>query len=126
MKYLLAAAALLALSGTEAGAANCAADQVQYEDTCEPKPPPMGPRTTSPTPKQPCSVAVDRLGFCGTNNDRILPPPAYNKPFAGRLIENTALDMDDFAEVCSLHPQAAMALGCAIRFVPLRSSSAQF
>jgi len=99
MKYLLVATALLALSATAAEAVNCDADQVQYEDTCEPKPPPMGPRTA------------------GVMNNHILPPAEFDKPFTGRLIENQIDDMEEMANVCSPNPKAAQALGCNQRYI---------
>src|SRR5262245_15585357 len=40
----------------------------------------------------------------------------YDKPFPGRLTENTARDMDRLADLYSPNPQAASALGCSVRY----------
>ena len=41
----------------------------------------------------------------------------YDKPFAGALIDNTAFDMADMADLCSPHPHAERLLGCSVRFM---------
>jgi hypothetical protein len=41
------------------------------------------------------------------------PPPIYDKPFEGTLIENIARDMFDMERWCAPHPRAGSLIGCA-------------
>jgi len=41
------------------------------------------------------------------------PPPYWDHPFAGELIETTATTMDDMANWCAPHPRAYKLNGCA-------------
>jgi hypothetical protein len=36
----------------------------------------------------------------------LFPPPQYDKPYPGRVVENRAKDMEDMAALCAPHPQA--------------------
>jgi len=63
----------------------------------------------SAAPADACKT--DWLGLC--RNDRILPPPAYDKPFPGLLVEDTAHDKQDMARLCAPHPKADQLLGCS-------------
>jgi hypothetical protein len=47
----------------------------------------------------------------------LAPPPAYDNLSAGRLIENSARNMNERTEFCFPHPEADRALGCSARFV---------
>jgi hypothetical protein len=76
MKYLAAAAALLALTPAHADPAVPYAEWVKH----------------------------------------LFPPPQYDVPYPGRVIENRAIDMEDMAGLCAPHPQAGRLLGCSIRF----------
>ncbi len=62
-----------------------------------------------------CPPMLGKQDLCGLNDDLILPPPAYDYPYPGTLIEITAYDMTDMARLCHPNPFAAKALGCAQR-----------
>jgi hypothetical protein len=47
----------------------------------------------------------------------LFPPPQYDKPYPGRLVENRAIDMEDMAKLCAPHAQAGTLLGCSIKFM---------
>jgi hypothetical protein len=51
----------------------------------------------------------------GTYADIIFPPPEYDKPFAGRVIETTVTDMNQMAQFCSPYLWAGSLAGCARR-----------
>jgi hypothetical protein len=62
------------------------------------------------------STIAPAAAVSGANDSLILPPAVYDKPFPGRVIENTAVDMDDMAGLCSPNPKAGIAMGCSIHF----------
>ena len=99
MKYLLVAAALLALT------APAAAIQCERKgDFCDPT---MG-RGTCPAGE------VRFQGECWTPNSiKILPPAEYDKPFSGILIEKRARDMNEMGDLCAPNLKANKLLGCS-------------
>jgi len=62
------------------------------------------------------TTTIVRFANGAENDDLILPPKRYDKPFRGNVVENTARDKDDLTELCWPNPLAAKALGCSIHF----------
>src|SRR5262245_60228590 len=95
MKYLLAAAALLAIIFASVAI-------IRYAHGAE------------------CSV-IDKLVLAQAVPDipdSSRPPPAqYLHPFAGTVVERTARDMAEMAELCYPHPRAYRVMGCRFGYV---------
>jgi len=64
-----------------------------------------------------CATVIGSYKDCGANNYYILPPQEYIRSYPGKIIENTAEDMQHMAFVCAPNPMAAVSLGCATPYV---------